>query len=282
MLKFIILLFITLSLQGCNTTAPNRANKTFLDSTAHKLQRNYKIEYASLVIKYDLIGLKKNSCIYAKDYGAIINDQEYNKVYLQKFKVSSSKNINAQAIKKTKQIKELLITLNKKYKFLTSNEQKYLKKIKQDSTNSIHELAKLDKLTSTIPIMLPEYKVHVTSKYGMRKHPRKKKSKFHCGLDIQGVKNAPIYAAADGHVTVVGRKKAFGNLIEIKHSEIFATKYAHLKTIYLKVGDRVTKGQVIGLQGCSGNSTGDHLHFEIWLNNKHVNPFDFLSHACNC
>lgn len=68
-------------------------------------------------------------------------------------------------------------------------------------------------------------------------------------------------------------------MIEIKHSNKFITKYAHLRKIHVKEGDIVIKGQMIGLQGNSGNSTGEHLHFEIWLNNKHVDPFDFVSHS---
>lgn len=276
---------MALLLQGCNTTSSERARKssgqTLLHSTSQKLQRKYKVEYANLVIRYNLMELRKNNCIYAKDYNLIINDNNYNKIFLQKFKVSSSKKIHAQTMKKVNQLKALLLKLNNKYKFLSQNEQKYLKRSKKNVVY-IHELVKLDTLTSSIPIMSPEYDVNITSKYGIRKHPRKKKSKFHCGLDIQGSKNAPIYAAADGVVSTVGRRQAYGNLIEIKHSNKFVTKYAHLKKIYIKAGDTVSKGQIIGVQGNSGNSTGEHLHFEIWLNNKHVNPLDFLAHACNC
>lgn len=280
MFKFLILLLTALLLQGCNTTSSGRA-KTLLHSTSKKLQKNYKIEYASLVIMYDLAELRKNNCIYAKDYNLIINDTNYNKIFLKKFKVSSCKNFNTQAMRKANQLKALLLKLNNKYKFLSQNEQKYLKQSKQNVVY-IHELVKLDTLTSNIPIMPPEYGVKITSKYGMRKHPRKKKPKFHCGLDIQGSKNAPIYAAADGVVSAVGRKQAYGNLIEIKHLNKFVTKYAHLKKIYIEAGETVSKGQIIGVQGNSGNSTGEHLHFEIWLNNKHLNPLDFLAHACNC
>lgn len=286
MLKFLILLSVALLLQGCNTTAPLHTNrsssKTLLNSTSQKLQRNYKLDYANLVIKYDLMELRKDNCLYAKDYGLIINDAEYNKAFLQKLKTSSSQNINAQAMKKANQIKTVLLKLNNKYKFLSQNELNTLKQSKKGIEHDTNELAKLDQLTSTIPIMSPEYNIKVTSKYGMRKHSRKKKAKFHCGLDIQGNKNAPIYAAADGVVTIVGREKAYGNLIAIKHSNHFTTKYAHLRKIYIKAGEVVSKGQMIGVQGNSGNSTGEHLHFEIWLRNNHVNPFDFLSHACNC
>ena len=280
MFKFLILLLTALLLQGCNTTSSVRT-KTLLHSTSKKLQKNYKIEYANLVIMYDLAELRRNNCIYAKDYSLIINDTNYNKAFLEKFKVSSCTNLNTQAMKKVTQLKALLLKLNNKYKFFSQNEQKYLKRSKKNVVY-IHELEKLDTLTSTIPIMPPEYGVKITSKYGMRKHPRKKQPKFHCGLDIQGSKNAPIYAAADGVVSAVGRKKAYGNLIEIKHSNKFVTKYAHLKKIYIKAGETVSKGQIIGVQGNSGNSTGEHLHFEIWLNNKHLNPVDFLAHACNC
>ncbi|MDR0296789.1 MAG: M23 family metallopeptidase [Rickettsia sp.] len=285
MLKSFILLLTILFLQGCSTSS---INKTFLNATAQQLQKDHKLNHGTLIIQYNLAALSKNNCIYAKDFGLVINNEKYNKAFLQKFKAIGAKNINSQVINsqamiKSTKIKDLLQKLNCKYKFLSKEELQLVQKASnKNSSYNIKELEQLDKLTTTIPIMLPQYNVKVTSNYAMRKHPRKKQKKFHCGTDLKGHKNSPIYASADGIITTVKRKSAYGNLIEIKHSDKFITKYAHLKKIHVKEGDIVTKGQIIGVQGNSGNSTGEHLHFEIWLNNKHVNPFDFISHACNC
>ncbi|MCC8416982.1 MAG: M23 family metallopeptidase [Rickettsia endosymbiont of Bryobia graminum] len=102
---------------------------------------------------------------------------------------------------------------------------------------------------SSIPILLPESNVKITSHYGMRKHPRKRRHKFHCGTDLIGRKAAPIYAAAEGRIINVSNKNHYGNLIEIKHSTSFIMKYAHLRKIYVKTGEDVIRGQLIGLQG---------------------------------
>ncbi|MCC8372448.1 MAG: M23 family metallopeptidase [Rickettsia endosymbiont of Pseudomimeciton antennatum] len=280
MLRFYVLFIIILFLQGCSTS---HTNKTFLNATAQQLQKDHKLNHGTLIIQYNLAALSKNNCIYAKNFGLIINNEKYNKAFLQKFKSIGAKNINSQAMIKSTKIKDLLLKLNYKYKFLSQAELQLVQKTSnKNSSDNIKELGQLDKLTANIPIMLPQYNVKVTSHYGIRKHPRKKQKKFHCGTDLKGHKNSSIYASADGIITTVRRKSAYGNLIEIKHSDKFITKYAHLKKIHVKEGDMVIKGQIIGVQGNSGNSTGEHLHFEIWLNNKHVNPFDFISHACNC
>ncbi|MDR0774623.1 MAG: M23 family metallopeptidase [Rickettsia sp.] len=280
MLKLCILLLTILLLQGCSSSS---TNKTLLTVTAQQLQKDHKLNHGTLIIQYNLAALSKNNCIYAKDFGLIINDSQYNKFFLQKFKASCAENINNQAMVRSTEIKDLLLKLNCKYKFLSQEELRLVQKASnKNSSHNINELAQLDKLTTTIPIMLPQYNVKITSHYGVRKHPRKKQKKFHCGTDLKASSSSPIYASADGIITAIRRERAYGSLIEIKHSNKFITKYAHLRKIHVKAGDMVIKGQMIGLQGNSGNSTGEHLHFEIWLNNKHVNPFDFVSHACNC
>jgi murein DD-endopeptidase MepM/ murein hydrolase activator NlpD len=279
MFKLYILLIISCLLQACSSKF---GNNSFLNSTSKQLQTNYKIAHADLIIQYDLTALNKNKCLYANDLGLIINDQDYNKIFLQKFKKTNFQNINQQALNKSKQIKELLLKLNSKYKFLSQEELSIIKKPSDNTTHHINELVRLNKLVSHIPVMLPEYKVKVTSHYGMRRHPKRKRKKLHNGIDLQGHKASPIYASANGLIAAINRKGAYGNMIEIKHSNKFTTKYAHLKKIYVTEGDTVIKGQIIGLQGISGNSTGEHLHFEILLNNKPINPFDFISHACNC
>ncbi|WP_341756538.1 MULTISPECIES: M23 family metallopeptidase [unclassified Candidatus Tisiphia] len=285
MLKSFILLLTILFLQGCSTSS---TNKTLLNITAQQLQKDHKLNHGTLIIQYNLAALSKNNCIYAKNFGLIINNKKYNKAFLQKFKAIRAKNINNQAINsqamiKSTKIKDLLLKLHCKYKFLSQKELQFVQKASnKNSSYNIDELGQLDKLTATIPIMLPQYNVKVTSHYGIRKHHRKKQKKFHCGTDLKGYQDSSIYASANGIIITVKRKSAYGNLIEIKHSDKFITKYAHLKKIHVKEGDMVIKGQIIGVQGNSGNSTGEHLHLEIRLNDKHVDPFDFISHACNC
>lgn len=105
----------------------------------------------------------------------------------------------------------------------------------------------------------------------------------HLGIDLVGNKNSRVISVKEGEVTWAGLQNGYGNCVEIKHitedGTVFYTFYAHMQDNSLKVskGQMVTVGQVIGLQGTTGNSTGDHLHFEIRLENKEkINPAPYL------
>ena len=92
-----------------------------------------------------------------------------------------------------------------------------------------------------------------------------------------GTLNAAIYAADGGTVEYSGWSGGYGNLIRIRHSNGYVTCYAHLNSRYVAVGDKVSKGQMIGRAGSTGNSTGPHLHFEIRYNGTPVNPLNHIS-----
>ena len=86
----------------------------------------------------------------------------------------------------------------------------------------------------------------------------------------------PIHAAASGTVVFAAMKGAYGNLIVIQHDESVETYYAHCSAIYVKVGDEVTINDTISAVGSTGNSTGLHLHFEVRINGRCVNPLPYL------
>ena len=89
----------------------------------------------------------------------------------------------------------------------------------------------------------------------------------------------PIYAAAAGRVSYVGWKLGYGKTVEITHGNGLMTRYAHMSAFRAKVGERVEPGQTIGAIGSTGRSTGPHLHFEVRINNRAVNPRTFLETA---
>lgn len=91
-----------------------------------------------------------------------------------------------------------------------------------------------------------------------------------------GDENIPTYAAESGTVIFVGYAGTAGNLITIDHGDGLVTKYMHHSEMYVKVGDHVEKGQQIGLSGSTGNSTGNHLHFQVEENGVAVNPLLYL------
>jgi len=114
----------------------------------------------------------------------------------------------------------------------------------------------------------------ISSGFGMRVHPVLGYSKMHTGIDFAAPRGTPIRASADGKIVYRARKGAYGYTIEIKHSNGYLTRYAHQSGFArgLRVGSRVRQGQVIGYVGKSGRVTGNHLHYEVRINNKAVNP----------
>ncbi|WP_420346497.1 peptidoglycan DD-metalloendopeptidase family protein [Pelagibius sp.] len=114
----------------------------------------------------------------------------------------------------------------------------------------------------------------LSSGFGMRKHPILGYSKMHKGTDFAAPRGTPIYAAGNGVVEVAARRGGYGKYIRIRHGSSYKTAYAHLHGYAkgIKSGTRVKQGQVIGYVGSTGRSTGPHLHYEVILNGKQVNP----------
>ncbi|GGI75077.1 hypothetical protein GCM10007973_09890 [Polymorphobacter multimanifer] len=112
----------------------------------------------------------------------------------------------------------------------------------------------------------------LTSAFGMRFHPLLAYSRMHQGVDFGARHGAPIFAAAAGKVAFVGPHGGHGNYIRLQHSGGLATAYAHMSRFAVKSGQQVSQGQVIGHVGSTGVSTGPHLHYEVWLKGKPVNP----------
>ncbi|MFQ9696153.1 MAG: peptidoglycan DD-metalloendopeptidase family protein, partial [Zhenhengia sp.] len=111
----------------------------------------------------------------------------------------------------------------------------------------------------------------LTSNYGSRW------GSFHRGLDIAASAGTPIYAAASGTVTYSGYNNGgFGKLIIIDHNNGYQTYYAHCSSLYVQVGQKVSKGQNIAGVGSTGNSTGNHVHFEIRSNGTPINPYNYV------
>ena len=102
---------------------------------------------------------------------------------------------------------------------------------------------------------------------------------MHSGLDFRGLTGAPIHAAADGRISFVGQKSGYGNVVEVRHGNGLLTRYAHMSKFAAKVGQKVAAGDIIGAIGSTGRSTGPHLHFEVRINDRAVNPRPFLEYA---
>lgn len=116
----------------------------------------------------------------------------------------------------------------------------------------------------------------LTSNYGLRVDPFNKRPGWHNGIDIGAYWNAPITATGPGTVSFAGTKSGYGRMVEVDHGHGFKSRYAHLKRINVNKGDPIAIGDVVGAMGSTGRSTGPHLHYEVWFNNKPYDPVDFL------
>ena len=112
----------------------------------------------------------------------------------------------------------------------------------------------------------------ITSAYGARENPITGQAEVHTGVDIAAAEDTPILAVMDGAVSQAGYDEEKGNYVQITHPNQVETRYYHCNSLSVKAGDQVTQGQEIAKVGTSGNSTGYHLHFELWVNGQHKNP----------
>jgi murein DD-endopeptidase MepM/ murein hydrolase activator NlpD len=143
-------------------------------------------------------------------------------------------------------------------------------------------LARMDALDSgltSLPQVMPADMRGISSGFGYRSDPFTGSGAFHAGLDFRGPVGSPIHAAAQGTVSFVGQRSGYGNVVEVSHGNGLLTRYAHMSAFRAAVGQRVRAGDVIGLIGSSGRSTGPHLHFEVRINDRAVNPRPFLETA---
>jgi len=116
----------------------------------------------------------------------------------------------------------------------------------------------------------------ISSPFGNRDDPFTGENAFHTGVDIKARRGEPIKATATGTVVEASYNGDYGHLVEIKNGNGFTSRFAHLQSYKVKVGDKVKRGQLIGLVGNSGRSTGAHLHYELCLNGKPINPAPFM------
>jgi len=136
----------------------------------------------------------------------------------------------------------------------------------------------VDRVLATAPLASPVVDAHrVTSGFGRRRDPFRGRIAFHRGIDLAAGRGTPIYAPAAGEVIRVGRRGGYGNVVEIDHGNGVVTRYAHLHAYFVQRGDDVAPGERIGTMGRSGRTTGVHLHYEVLVDDRHVDPARLLA-----
>lgn len=134
------------------------------------------------------------------------------------------------------------------------------------------QVSELETTLLSVPLGKPA-DGEISSTFGYRRNPFSRRgSEFHSGIDFRGTTGDSIRATGSGIVTFSGYKGGYGRCVIIRHKENLCTLYGHLRALHVKEGETVESGQIIGLMGSSGRSTGTHLHYEVILDDKRVDP----------
>lgn len=147
-------------------------------------------------------------------------------------------------------------------------------------SNLFSSLQRLDgetKSANYIPSGRPVEKLSMTSNFGVRSDPFNGGARMHKGIDIPGPIGTRIYATADGIVSRAGWASGYGNLVQISHGGGMETRYGHMSKLLVAANSYVHRGQLIGLMGSTGRSTGSHLHYEVRVDGQAINPIPFVA-----
>lgn len=138
------------------------------------------------------------------------------------------------------------------------------------------KLDQLEQGTIAIPSLKPVKNASFTSGFGVRSDPFQGRAAMHGGIDLAGPIGTQVFATADGYVGRAAWAGGYGNLIELEHGKGIQTRYGHLSKSLVSAGQRIKRGDLIGLMGSTGRSTGSHLHYEVRIDGKAVNPIPFM------
>lgn len=204
--------------------------------------------------------------------------EEIKRLEIKEQKLITQNRLNSLKIKDTlNDLEELSSTLEEIEEIIGIKNEEKLNPIKRVEVAKMTLVEKM-RLLRIVPNGKPLESIIVTANFGTRKHPITKKKQFHRGLDLRAKRKTPIYATADGVVKYVQSKNIgnYGRMIIISHNYGFETVFAHLIKTKVKIGDIVNKGDIIGLTGNSGRSTGPHLHYEVRFASRVFNPKSFI------
>jgi murein DD-endopeptidase MepM/ murein hydrolase activator NlpD len=142
--------------------------------------------------------------------------------------------------------------------------------------DEVERWEKLQLVLRSLPLAAPLDQFYNASKFGRRIDPITRRPAVHEGLDMAAALRSPVLATAPGKVVFAGWKGAYGRMVEIDHGLGIHTRYAHMHQITVEVGDEVDYREKVGLLGSSGRSTGPHVHYEVRMNGRPLDPANFL------
>ena len=143
-------------------------------------------------------------------------------------------------------------------------------------TAEVERFETLQDTVSGLPLMTPMSGATITSRFGVRTDPFRRRPAMHTGIDFRAPSGQPARATAAGTVISAGYNRGYGNMVEIDHGGGLTTRFAHLSKILAKKGQKVERGDTVGQTGSTGRSTGPHLHYEIRVNGRAIDPMTFI------
>ena len=146
----------------------------------------------------------------------------------------------------------------------------------QELDRALTELQLLKQKTTRLPLAAPVESRLISSAFGVRSDPFLGESAMHTGIDFVAASGSAVEATAAGTVTQAAANGGYGNMVEIDHGGGMVTRYGHMSSIAVSVGDKVTAGQIVGRVGTTGRSTGPHLHYEVRRDGNPIDPSRFL------
>jgi murein DD-endopeptidase MepM/ murein hydrolase activator NlpD len=173
---------------------------------------------------------------------------------------------------------ELAVNDGKDYQTLAIRIDRAIKEsqLREQSVLDLWEsLSEKQSLMLAIPNIRPA-RGWITSRFGYRSSPFTGRAALHAGLDFAAAPGSPVYAPADGIVTFAGYDEGYGKLLSIDHGYGYSTRYGHNSQLYVQVGQKVSRWDIVASVGNTGRSTGPHLHYEVRLNGVPKNPANFI------
>lgn len=242
-------------------------------------EKELRIENSRLLAQYNVLSRRLDEALGVMQ-GIQQRDDNLYRVVLQADPVADA--VRRAGYGGTNRYEDLMDMANADLVVNTTQKMDVLNRQLYIQSKSFDELVDLfkdhDEMLKCIPAIQPVSNKNLkqtASGYGMRIDPIYKTTKFHAGMDFSANTGTPVYATGNGTIVKAGWESAYGNLIKVDHGFGYVTWYAHLSKIKVRVGQKVVRGEVIGEVGNTGKSTGPHLHYEVHVKGKVVNPVNY-------
>lgn len=242
-------------------------------------EKNLLTENSRLQAQYNILSRRLDEALHVMQRLQQRDDNLY-RVIMQANPVTDA--LRTASYGKTNRYEEWMDMANSKLVVNTTQKMDLLARqvyIQSKSFDEVVELCKQhDEMLASIPAIQPVANKNLkqtASGYGTRIDPIYKTVKFHEGMDFSANVGTPVYVTGNGKVTQAGWDGLYGNSITIDHGFGYVTRYAHLSKIKVRRGQKVIRGEIIGEVGSTGKSTGPHLHYEVHVKGKVVNPVNY-------